>query len=366
MNKNNLSQQSLSPTFQETVAQIRADYPEESKNVTFVDTAARNWQQGVKEYLEKISPAARNKHVDKVLTGYVAKLNLRRKSIKPLNLPTNTEDKIRMYLRALQEYGSSFTHKDFETGHAIVVIMKETNLRSDRKGTVYHEFGHIAVPGGMHDNRNEKYKIRAESEASGIILKTEIAADVFECLNEMQKNPAGAKAVANLSLTRAFEYFGFGGTKHLTTIALDKILVTEKDTIQSLTPEQIKAVAAAHAQECEITGEDFQYLGYVHAKWSSASWRFENLPPAEKRAQEMVVFARWAHEYEDENSNTYYIADKILRHVLKTGEIPYPTVQKVDTSIPEWDEIKQRLAERRPAAEIRVEKWRQQSSPSLG
>lgn len=370
MTKKGTSQKSLSPTFQETVAQIRREYPEEAKNVTFVDIASRNWRQGVRSFLGSISASTRATHMyefnalyllQQMYEEYSQPEGRRRKTELPDEPPEDEAAAVKMYLRAVESFPSSFAFKDFDTGRSIVFLARKGHINETSHGTLYHEFGHIAVPGGINDHRDEEYKLRAPPEIEAISLKREIAADGFECLHALKKSAEGRQKTEALSLARAFEYFSCGGTSHLTTIALDKILVTEKDIVRSLTPQQIKAVAAAHAKECEISSTDTQNLGYVHVKWAYTSWLFEKLPPAEQRAQEMAVFAKWAHEYEKEDSNTYYIADKILRHVLKTGEIPYPAAQKVDTSIPEWDDIKKRLAGRRPAAEVRAEKWRQQS-----
>ncbi len=315
--------------FNQAVADLRQDFPEESKQVTFIDTASWLAKWRIVFALSRMSPefigALKNRTKKTSLAG-IAEVIIKHKfsSLRdPLTrrgiCAGNSEHEGPMPLRNLQ-YGLD------------------------------HEFGHLAVPNAMQGDlliRKSPKDVTQPDETTALINQWETKADVFAALRGLNRSTMERSDIETLSTSRALNaYFGYG-TTHATSKGLDSLLVSYDDAkVHSLTPREISALAEKHGQEFSLTGEE---VSEIYCNLYQQPHLIKDGSP-EKCLQALLNVAS-----NDATPVSGRLASHILKEILHNGKIDFPFAVSFNVAGSEFNEMRQELAKLpKPASTLKM------------
>lgn len=363
-------QQTAITAFNEAVADMRGMFPAETAKITFVHTQVEGWEEQVTGWLDSIDPGFRAKVIE-------SWANEERRS-RGIEIPESTlakspEEAAEEFRLALEGTGKSggFASLDSVTGKGLAVVgMREAGLfsvssRVETQMTVIHETGHLVVPAGYIHNRDDYFQ-KDRPLYNLIGQDQEIAADSFTVLCGLHTGSLSREDVIALSFNRSLEYFFCGKTHHLTSLALDRLLLQESDAkIMAMTPKEIKETAHKHAfmNACSAQDHSSHDGSLIYPQIKTKFFQLPDTPFPKQLNERFAAFAKYGHEYSNPDRPVYYVADKILRHIVEVGAVFYPQSFKIDTEGPEWDKIRERLANRPSALTIQAKKWRNEAAP---
>ncbi len=222
--------------FNRAAEDARRDYPEETKNITFIDISEEGASEKLARWIASTSPA------------YLEQL------AKGLGVPVADAAEGILFNALL---GGGISMKDCvsgkscllmsnESGKSLADIMFSLPVEKTNAFAFYHELGHLITPRGMTEKELEFVK---DGDDPGIDATTltlcEISADCFGALKGLRDGFLDADDLKKLIADRRA-----GDAVHATADALQDIL-DEYDAhdIASLSPAQLKKAAAARAEK---------------------------------------------------------------------------------------------------------------------
>jgi hypothetical protein len=318
-------QSQFAAAFSKAVTDARLDYPEETKNVTFIDMSAPG---AVRKILHSFLNACPNpayiaeksallRYIsEKIMAREIKKYFLSQPAlclpmqIAPL-LMVHSSPKNRLFpsLDDSQHTFIAFTH---ELGH----LVTENTPKLSR-----HAFNETA---SANEERNE----------------SEIAADTFAMLLGLRKGVLTEAVIERYSLDRAVHAWACGNWEHLTTLALDKLILSPDHTnFISLTPAEIKSVAECHAREFKMNNPQLKDLGLRLEVASS-------LRGSSHYAQYELARLADACRGSKDDSPEFYVAARILRAALDDKKLHIPGEKKplrLSLDGKYWDDLRREL-----------------------
>lgn len=279
--------------FDRAVADARADFPETTKKIIFVDLASPQAPALLKQWLAAIDPASR---------GFF------------LATAGGEDSFIKAALRA-----KGFARRDDVSGCAVLAVHTEKNLVGHleaEKGkyfTFYHELGHLVVPGAA-----------AGGGASvETINRAEHAADIFALLWGMRDGILNAADAGGLSLTRAMNAACFKDMSHLTTVAVDALMVHQRELRpEGLSVQEIVRLAGAYADKHSLSAAEIRQcrrqLEKRHALGALARKIFRR-----EKSGLAACFERVARTCRraPEGSLAFYVSSRIVDEMLKKRDL---------------------------------------------
>lgn len=280
--------------FEKAVEEAKQDFPEQTKNVTFIDLDADDADQKLRDWIDSLSA--------------ITKANMQR---------TGT-------INDLTTSSSGFAFHAPQEGKRIVAMHSkycaEISMfdHAPEKQAAYvfdHELGHIVVP-----------------EADKATNKAEHGADDFAVIRGLKRGTMDKKDIQLIADARATDFFLYGDLTHLTTVSLDNILVNPKNTdFLSLSANEIAQIAGKHAETFgknkevrDDLNETYKVKGLHDAPLSQEA--------CQKRLEQLGQVCLDANK----NSLQFYIAARIVKSAMEHGGI---NNMPLDTSGPEWEKI---------------------------
>lgn len=323
-------------SFTAAVEKARKDYPEVTKNVVFIDLSAPDARQQVLEAISKISPPPSGEDVESFMKEFS----------KHLNSDGFVNDCGGMsFLFATSHPKRGFYHRKYPEQAAAYCFA--------------HELGHLVVKGGRHAEKGSAINTLWMTNFS------ETAADSFAMITGLNEGWLTPNDIIKISLERAMNGWISKGLSHMTTIALDDIVVRVEDIVPlPLTPDEIKAIAYNHTLEFmlprEVMNNTFNQLARLSPADSLKSLEanqhmaLECAGAQENMAQEMAdimqrhtrILAE-ACMSEPHTSASFHLYGRVLAKILRTGKIEGVMI---DTSDPFWDKLRKDLVEKSYAA----------------
>lgn len=279
--------------FNKAVAEARRDYPRETKNTTFVDLDAPDAMEQMASWVEKLDEAS-----IKVLyrTGTLMEMN-----------PDSDGFSISSLYGDKRIVATHSQHNPF-----LPFFAGEPDKQA--AFVFFHELGHVVVPGAdIPTNYSEQ------------------SADVFGVLRGISKGLFEKKDVKRLADERLVSYFKGLDIQHLSTMALDAVVINPKHIdFVSLTPKQVARVATEHAEAfASHVDTEMKIVDATLNGWS-AQHMFDNF------ADIALKSSGFTHEF--------YIAARMLKPLLDS-RIPDEVVAEMTGMPPEkWGKVKEALA----------------------
>lgn len=287
--------------FNKAVAEARRDYPRATKNTTFVDLDAPDAMEQMISWVEKLDEAS-----IEVLyrTGTLMEMTPESDGITVSSL-----------------YGDRklvATHSKYNRFLPFFAGEPEKQAAF----VFFHELGHVVVPGA--DNGTNY---------------SEQGADVFGVLRGIAKGLFEKKDVKKLADERLVAYLKSLDIQHLSTMALDAVVINPKQIdFVSLTPKQIARIASEHA-EAFVNPFDTErkILEATIGGWSAGD-KFHNF------ADIALKSSGFTHEF--------YIAARMLKPLLDKN-IPDAAVASMTGMKPEkWQKVKEAIARKTSKRDI--------------
>lgn len=213
--------------FNEAVKRARQDFPEETKNVEFIDLSLPNAHEDLRQWIRSVGP--RNE------SGIFSDL-----------------------LNKLSDRNSSFCYRDPISGQGVLVKHPKDFkcLSQDRNEDAYfnfnHELGHLVVPEAMPpDNATEE-----------IYRLTESIADTFAAISCIKQEVLDGQDIETIAEKRAFDAWmqqalcPKDANIYMTSYALDCVSNNySKKELTSLTPKELVILARDHGTKHKTTPE---------------------------------------------------------------------------------------------------------------
>lgn len=297
--------------FEQAVADARRDFPKETKNLTFIDSSADDFDQKLEEFATK------------------AGLN----SIQFAHLVKKAQDKDALATEM--------------NGHQLILIPvtregeKQSFPGDDYKSAYFcfqHELGHFVVPQAqeMSSNKSGEYK--------------EIAADTFAMMRGLKDGVFQKSDLLSLADHRGQAMLMTMDFSHMTAMALDAIAINPKNIdFISLSKEDIVKVAKQHAKAFDTTAKADSKFGKMQR---SNGYTMEETETGALAVRHDVIDAKLLNLQQiamdsPANSQEFYIAARVLNNVLETGVIKLGSLEhKVDVNTDHWKEAKKALQEK--------------------
>lgn len=315
--------------FDQLVAQAREEYPEETKDITFVNLATQEGRDTLQQWIRDASPEARS-----IYLGDTPLIELDAETLSKQFCAKGCAAK-----------------KDFVTGKSILVMNPQNNssLLTANDPTAfpsfafYHELGHLIVPGGTSRKDPKKMRHYVFQELEN---REECLVDTFACLYALRNGFFDIDDIKALALSRAMD-----NIDHLTTYTVDHLAEKAlQENLSSLTPQQIKQYATQHVAGFQIDGYHLEKIadafnaasGYTHRilSYDIEHGRID-IPVQGIKATPIywgvylngIINAVESQEY---GRQFNYIAGKILHAAVSTGAIDYLTHVELDKASPRW------------------------------
>lgn len=336
--------------FETAVAIARADFPEETKNITFIDLSQPDAAEKLIAWMKSADPAFREKH----LGG-----------------------------GTLEEFAeSSMRHRGFGIADAIsgkTVIASHSRADNDifvfsdpSKELAYvfcHELGHAIVQNGVPRLMLELTFQPAEEQFWELLKQVNLAENVADSFASIYGVAKGwlddAGDLGRIGFYTTMSPWIAADLTHFTSIAIDNMaLEFDAAKVHSLSPAEIKAIAARHAEEFSPAQDTLMsafescakiYVPVEFGEKEAQPGR-EAEAAAERAAEYEKAFAfsmqktfeNLAEAYLEGPSNTllYYIAHRTLHEVVETGRLEN-IGRSFDVSGPFWDKVRDTMQERR-------------------
>jgi hypothetical protein len=308
-------------SFKEAVKEARRDYPQETRNISFIDMS---------------TPAARGD-----FKAWLKTTNLPGgKSTSPYD---ETADEV--FDNFLN--GDGFVaYRDKSTGRAALLYNPKSQAVDHMFSKQFifdHEFGHLLVQNGLADfvDLKDKPVLKPVDYAQilSATVKAESCADTFALLRGIRRGQIGEQEINDVSLTRGMESVLESSVTHLTMTAVDALLVDHKlADLAKLTPQQQKDFAGEHA---EINAPEALSLVFC---------QYNFRPSSEHRrdAREQLLNLAKVVMEASSDSLEFYVAARILSTAVRTGAVDYvgPLADNLPKSA--LGEMKEALRERVP------------------
>lgn len=306
--------------FDEAVAQARRDYPEETKNVLFLDSSAPDFYQKATALAKEI---------------------------------------------CLNQYQINSLFKNAEKGTAVATEMNGFQIalvpasRAAEKGQFpgdqykssyfcfQHELGHFVVPNAHTSSSNKDVNWR------------EHAADFFAITRGIQAGVFDKKDVVDQATTRGMaSLLALCDTEHLTSMSLDAIAINPKNIdFLSLSKQDIKKIAQQHAGAFEMDSKTESQFAEIFRSTEKAT---RDLPDDEYQAvmvklrlQALVELCEKAPA----NSQAFYLSARILDKLIDMGEAKTGTTKVgIDISTPGWQKVKEMIGKKAGDRDIGAKK----------
>ncbi len=304
--------------FNEAVAEIRKDYPEESRDVTFIDTSSWFAKWRIVYALWRMEPQF---------------LDALKNRTKKTSLPAIAALIVKHGFSSLRDPLSQYGLCVANSAYKGTMPLRNLQYAFD------HEFGHLAVEGATQRklfSLKSPEDITQPDEATALTNQWETKADVFAALRGLKRGTLERKDIETLSTNRALNtYFGYG-TTHATTKGLDALLVTYEDAkVLSLTPEEIKTIAAQHGREFCLTGQEV----------SEIYCNLYQLPSLIKSGSpELCMQALLNVAGDHDTPASAKLATHILGEILHKGKIDFPVAVSFNVAGDNYDEMRGELA----------------------
>jgi len=324
---------------QKAIAQVRADFPGETDNFTFVDLSAPAAAQQFRSWLESTDAGYRRiMQWDETIEAFSerAVLNLGFCAFDPVS-------------------GKSFV------GARSTLGGRRGAFDDPFKTLAYtfaHEVGHVITPGGIPFDALRIMEPDTGQNTAGQrvaqVNAAENAADSFAALYCLAKGWLDRDDIAHLALNNAnFPLFN-ADFAHFTTVALERILISpDIAAVAGLTPREIRMIASRHGDESAASGLQieaaFEALHPVidrHLRDERAKAGEDGKKAKVKLSESgLVNHLAEAYEHAPRHSLEYFIARKLLPALLETGQLN-GLKKKFHTASPEWDRLRDMMAQR--------------------
>lgn len=307
--------------FDRAVAEARAEYPKETADTTFINGSDP-------DAIEQLYNWARKEGLRTIEWDNIVRYAERE---RPLSLPGHNGGTVLMM----------FPQKPTPT------------FRGDpdkcNQLTFDHELGHIVCGKGMGNNLAADY--------------TEHVADSFAVLRGLRRGTLQKSDIPAIAAQRDAGFLLFGGLDHLTSMALDAIVINPKNIdYRALSPRQTIRLAEKHAAVFENKAKSYNQLDNV-ASIGKATRHDEGLC-VEDRAEQRLHALTSICMNNKPSSMAFYLAARILTGAIKNGGMQYlDTEFKIDSNNPHWQNVLQSVAARANGRDIGAQKALQ--SPEL-
>ena len=324
------------------IEEARAEFPEETAGFTFVDISAPDAREKLTEWQNGAGP--------EFLRGRSTGLN--------------------EWLDCTLSVGGLVTGD--ETGRTLVcvrsaVIDGTVTLSDPGRTLAYifaHELGHALVEGGHPKGIQKIFQdLEKYFDSTAVINRAESAADTFAALYGAKKGWLDRDDMKQVAAqVAAGAAFGLE-FMHFTTLALEPLIVNAKGLdFKSLSLQEIRTVAARHAEECALNGDEISRSFTSVAKAlhqldrdaqkqpveGGGEFQEEETSPEEESPEERAredldelakIYAGGPPSPGSGKAFVYFLAQRVIDETLRTGLIPR-TLWAVDVSAPEWDAVR--------------------------
>lgn len=322
--------------FSAAVTKARQDYPELTRNVTFIDLSQPEARQQMLAEISKISPPPSEEQVKTFLAEF--------------DVSKNGDGFVN------DCGGMTFLFSASRPQHGFFARKLPHNAAAY---TFTHELGHIVVKGGRFSQAGSPAVNQwAENFSENI-------ADSFAIITGLSEGWLTPDHVLRISLERSMNGWISRDMNHITTIALDNIVLrAEEIAPPSLSPAEIAAISHRHALEFTLPRGSMSYTfnelsahspaDRLSALESVGSLAFESASSQESLAAEMTdiiqrhtrIVAEACME-EPHTSAAFHLYGRIVAKVLRNNKVEGVPV---DTSDPYWDKVRKDLVEKSYAA----------------
>lgn len=218
----------------------REMFPEETRNMHFVDTSNPGHKSRIVDYINNVSPAVRDFFFKTRggAEGYADSV---------MRVERNAEFKM-----------------DIASGQKII-LMDVAGLRREKAaagpgadhwlwGIAFHELGHGVVPhaaGDMLLHETEEDWLKKEKNWDTVARShyAEISADSFSALMQLRAGMATPPDIQHDGFNRAYKSVWAGHTNYSTFMATNQIVIDAKTAdFMTLSPREVKEIATRHAE----------------------------------------------------------------------------------------------------------------------
>lgn len=315
--------------FNNAVRHIRASYGTRTNGMTFVDLALPQGRALVHAWAEKCSPEYKDHEREDVSFRTKIDQFLATQPVFALRDPVRR----RMLVAGRSVYGPPLFDPD---------------VPFDPLVSLYHETGHMIVPGGHAPWQENMSRKEPEAVRDAQDLYAENVADSFAAASGLRLRFLSVAGVRRLSLRRAVDAWTLGNFSHATSRALDTLADLEEKSglAATLTPEETRDFSALHAKRrkpaataLSDTRRFFRERAVAHA--------LKDGPQEETgyfRRQWLEALAATCRD-EPPLSLHGYAAARILSEVVRTGRLEYPVPRAFDVAPAFRDRARELLAE---------------------
>lgn len=333
--------------FEKAVSIARADFPAETKNVTFIDLSLPDARAKLHDWLASTAPAFRDKYLEHSSADEFVE-----KCFVPfgLNVKDGISDSTLICARSRTKPGS----------HVFPDAAK------DLAYTFCHELGHGIAKGGIPQMMLDLVFRPEEEEFWDMIGQVNLAenvADTFASVYGVSKGWLDDKGdLGRIGFGTSLSPWFAADLTHFTTIAIDNLaLDIGKLNIPSLSTAEIKAIAERHAAEFTPAQGQLMHAFQSFANNYVGAAEFlkeKELQPGQEIDVEALeeeafnkslqrTFENLAKTYLTAPRDTlvYYIAHRTLAEVAETGRLKNID-HSFDVSGAFWDGIRATIRER--------------------
>ncbi len=302
------------------VDQARRDFPDETKNITFIDTTAPDAEEQLYAWAVK---AGQNQIQYESLLDYKDQhITVARES--------NGHRLIALPLGREADHGSF-----------------PGNAHKSAWYSFLHELGHFVVPAAH------------ASTGSRSTQYNEHAADTFAALRGLQLGIFDKADIVALADSRSDGMLMTKDVTHLTAMSLDAIAINPKNIdFMSLSKEDVLAIAQKHADTFEMESgiySKFSNLQGMH-RWAER----EGMTLQEIVIEKLIKLQEIALE-SPVQSQDFYLAARILNNAIESGTMKFGTQKaEIDTSGSSWvavrDSVNSKWLSEKPERDIGAKK----------
>ena len=287
--------------FNKAVEEAQHDFPEQTKNVTFVDLDAPDADQKLRDWVDSLSEKTKNA----MQRGGALDTFTTTCSGFAFNAKTEGKQILAIHSHYCKDI-TLFQHAP----------EKQAAFVFD------HELGHIVV-----------------AEADTATNKSENKADGFAIMRGLKRGTMDKKDAQLIADERAVDFFLEGDLVHLTTAGADNLIINPKKVnFLELSPAQIAAIAHKH-------GETFASDKDSRAELTSAfiAKGVEDGAPGRDVCQKRLEQLGQVCIHARKNSLEFYVAARIVKTAMEHGGI---NDMPLCTTGPEWDKVAKAIEEK--------------------
>ncbi|MDE1153644.1 MAG: hypothetical protein PW788_14000 [Micavibrio sp.] len=287
--------------FNKAVEDARRDFPEETKNVTFIDLDAPTAAASMSAFFDSLTPAQQE----------VVESN-RRYDVDFMTPEQAPSVWFAGDGRSLfTAYGSRTTLAENEK-----IFYPEENMDKQNYFTFQHELGHIVVKDGNRPNN-----------------RSEHGSDTFALLRGFKSGFFNKLDALKISLGRDTLAWYNADVTHISSMSLDALVINPKQIdFISLTPQETAKIAATHADTFSLNADMGSYLRLQRALdvpfYSAADARIDRL-------NNLGGIAMSA----DKDSHAFYFAARVLKTAFEQKQQGNPALENVEFSGEGWQQV---------------------------